>query len=93
MKKKYIVNRAFKSEGKLLQPGDEFIPPGKKFDHVLTDPEKKYIRIVEVEEEKPKKKKSVAKKKSLKHECDYCDRNFTTPQGKAAHMRFCKQKE
>lgn len=98
MKKKYIVNREFKygEPARLLQPGDEFIPIGGKWDHVLTDPEKKYVRIEEVPEEKLKKKvtkKKATKKKPLKYKCDYCDRTFTSPQGKAAHQRACKQKE
>lgn len=81
----YIVNRAFKYDGKLLQPGDEFIPNNGKWDHKLTDPENKYVRI----EDKPKKKIS----KEKVYVCDYCQREFDTPQGKAAHKRFCKQKE
>ena len=81
----YIVNREFKYDGKLLQPGEEFIPVGGKWDYKLTDPENKYVRI-----EKDKLKK---KAKKTEYQCDYCDRTFTTPQGKAAHMRFCKQKE
>ena len=98
MTTKMIVNRPFKYDGKQLEIGDEFIPVGGLWDHVLTDPEKKYIRIEEVKEKpKPKKKKKpVAKKKSpakKKYTCDYCERVFDSPQGKAAHTRFCKQKE
>ena len=81
----YVVNQAFKYAGKLLEIGKEFIPDGGKWDHILTNPEKKYVRI---EERKPKKKVEITE-----YKCDYCDRTFTTPQGKAAHMRFCKQKE
>jgi len=76
----YIVNKAFKYDGKLLQPGEEFIPNKGRWDHKLTDPENKYVRIEE-------------RKKKTEYQCDYCDRTFTSPQGKAAHMRFCKQKE
>ena len=86
MTTRMIANKAFKYDGEQLEIGDEFVPVGGDWDHILADPTKKYIRIVE---DKPKKK--VEKKEDYK--CDYCDRAFTTPQGKAAHMRFCKQKE
>ena len=101
MTTKMIANTPFKYDGKQLEIGDEFIPVGGKWDHILTDPEKKYIRIEEVEEPKPKKKKLVKKKpaakkkakKKTKYTCDYCERVVDSPQGKAAHTRFCKQKE
>lgn len=35
-------------------------------------------------------KNSVNKKKD--YECEYCGRIFDSPQGKAAHQRFCKEK-
>ena len=82
-----IVNKAFKYAGKLLQPGDVFVPAGGTWDAVLTDPDKKYIRL-ETPQPKPNKKNG-----KTAHACDYCERVFDTPQGKAAHARFCKEKE
>jgi hypothetical protein len=97
MTTKYIVIRPGKYAGKRLEIGDEFIPNDGLNDAKIMDPENKFVRIVEVEEEKPQKKKPVKKKKApakkAKFKCDYCDRDFTTPQGKAAHTRFCKEKE
>jgi len=80
----YIVNKPFGYAGKHYEAGEEIKPTGAKWDYKIFDPEYKYVRI-----ENPKLKV----KKKEDYECDYCDRTFTTPQGKAAHMRFCKQKE
>ena len=84
----YIALKTFKYDGKTLNPGDEFIPADGRWDHILIDPEKKYVRI---EKDKKKAVKKVSKEKV--YVCDYCQREFDTPQGKAAHQRFCKQKE
>ncbi len=93
MTTKYIVNRAFKYDGKELQPGDEFVPIGGTWDHILTDPEKKYVRIVEVKEKPEKKRKVKPKAKAKKkYKCDHCKRTFDTPQGKAAHSRVHKKR-
>lgn len=74
-----IAIKAFKYNGELIEPGDVFKPIGGKYDDVLLDPEMRYVRYV--------------KKKEEEYKCDYCDRTFDTPQGKAAHMRFCDKKE
>ena len=105
MTTRYIVLRPFKQGDRLLERGEEFIPDGGKWDHILIDPEKKYVRIEEVPDapKKPVQKKVVKKKKAKpkakkkavkqkKYGCDYCERVFDTPQGKAAHTRFCKEK-
>lgn len=75
--KKAIVNKGFKYNGKVLEPGDEFVPEGGKWDHVILDEKNRYIHYEE----------------EAQYECDYCDRKFDSPQGKAAHTRFCKEKE
>ena len=107
MTTRYIVLRPFKQGDRLLERGEEFIPDGGKWDHILIDPEKKYVRIEEVPDapKKPAPKKTKtkttkrttkgtkARTKTKKYRCDYCKRTFDTPQGKAAHTRFCKQKE
>ena len=63
MTTKYIVIKPGKYNGKYLERGDEFIPEGGKWDHVIIDPEKKYIRIEEVPDvpKKPAPKKRKAK--------------------------------
>lgn len=63
----------------------------------MFDLDKKYVRPQNDAEIKATQiKKTPAKKTKIKaksYKCDYCTRKFDTPQGKAAHMRFCKEKE
>lgn len=99
--KMYIVLKPFKYEVNgtttLLKRGDEFIPVGGKWDHILTDPEKHYVKIEDRKPEpKPKAKAKTKPKTKVKtkvYKCEYCSKPFTSPQGRGAHKRFCKQKE
>ena len=44
--------KSFKYDDKILEIGDEFVAVGGKWDHILSNPEKGYVREVTIEEEK-----------------------------------------
>jgi len=81
--------KSFKYGGKILQVGEEFVPQGGKWDHVLSDPEKGYIRIVS--DQKPAQKAGTKKKPKAtdKFVCS-CGREFETERGLKTHARYCK---
>ena len=90
--------KSFKYDDKILEIGDEFVAVGGKWDHILSNPEKGYVREVTVEEEKaPPKKKTAPKKakpaakKEEKFICPDCDREFGSSRAVGAHKRFCKK--
>ena len=80
-----IVIKSFKYDGEVLEPGDVFEPVGGKWDHKLLDPDNKYIRYGKRPQKEPKQEEIYA--------CEHCDREFDTPQGRSAHMRFCDKNE
>lgn len=75
-----IAIKAFKYNGEMVERGDVFEPIGGKYDDALLDPDNRYVRYEIIKDEKV-------------FVCDYCGREFDSPQGKAAHTRFCDEKE
>ena len=97
--------KSFKYDGKILEIGDEFVPVGGKWDHIMENPEKGFVREVTIEKVKtdPNRntaptrvtvnKKKPATKKAEKFICPDCDREFGSSRAVGAHTRFCKGKE
>lgn len=92
MTTKMICIKPFKYDGKKLKPGDEFIPVGGRFDHILTDPERRYIRIEQAGTREPVNKPKEAPPKQEGFICS-CGREFETDRGLKTHQRYCKEKE
>jgi len=82
MEIKYIVTRPFSYGDIQYERGMEFEPAGGKFDKQLLDPANRYVRVEQV----------VDVPAEPENKCTDCGREFTTPQGLAAHSRHCKAK-
>ena len=78
----YVAKKAFKYGDRIIKKGDIFESAGGRWDKQILDPDNGFVFLREAN--KPPQE---AEKPGVM--CGKCGRTFSTPQGLAAHSRYC----